>query len=301
MIDKEMKFHIIKKGVEASLADSLLLHLKTFLSDLVLEYPLFLSWLEKVFEELLTTDKRIIVLCCGISIFDIKGVAILKSTDAEKKICTLRVLKSFRNIGIGTKLLKISQELLADARPLITVSGVHMKEFFPFLKRNGFVLKDKVKSLYRRGCYEYFFNVPYEHKYVLLSVKPEYASAISNGTKKVEFRKKVFVDTVKVVFVYSSFPQKKIIGKFFIKQIEKGTPEEIWKRYSDVGCITKQKYDIYYLGHDVAYGIEILSFLKYEIPLDPFEFDSFFRAPQSYCYVDNIEFLNWLNNDITNL
>lgn len=292
-----MEIHMIQKGVEASLANRLLSYLQSFLSDLAFEYPFFCEWLEKVFDELQTTNKRMVVLCCGINLFDIKGVAILKSTETEKKICTLRVQKAFRNRGIGTVLLRKSQELLAEPRPLITVSGIHMKEFGHFLKKNGFVLKDKVKSLYKRGCYEYFFNVPYEHKYVLLSIKPEYATAISKGVKKVEFRKKVFAETVKTAFVYSSFPQKKIIGYFNVLHIEKGTPSEVWDRYSDVGCISKQKYDSYYVGHEIAYGIEISSFHSYEIPLDPCDFDSSFRAPQSYCYVDNIEYLNWLMKD----
>lgn len=292
-----MELHIIKKGIDASLAKCILFHLQSFLSDLTLEYPFFFKWLEKVFDELLTSNKRMVILCCGINIFDIKGVAILKLTDTEKKICTLRVLKTFRNRGIGTMLLKKSQELLAEKRPLITVSGIHMNEFTPFLKKNGFVLKDKVKSLYRRGCYEYFFNVPYTHKYVLLSVKPEYATAISKGIKKVEFRKKVFADTVDVAFVYSSFPQKKIVGSFLIQHIEKGTPSEIWNRYSEVGCIPKQKFESYYKGHEIAYGIEIPTFLSYENPLDPYDFDSSFRAPQSYCYVDNVEFLDWLKEN----
>ena len=292
-----MELHVIKRGVDTSLARSLLFHLQSFLSDLALEYPFFCEWLVKVFEELQSTDKRIVVLYCGINIFDIKGVAILKTTDAEKKICTLRVQKAFRNRGIGTILLKKSQELLSEKRPLITVSGFHLKEFTPFLKKNGFVLKDKVKSLYRRGCYEYFFNVAYEHKYVLLSIKPEYATAILKGMKKVEFRKKVFSDTVKVAFVYSSYPQKKIIGYFKIQHIEKGTPQEIWDRYSCVGCISKQKFDTYYLGHELAYGIEISAFFSYDMPLDPYEFDPSFRAPQSYCYVDNVEFLNWLQKN----
>ena len=292
-----MELHVIKRGVDTSLARSLLFHLQSFLSDLALEYPFFCEWLVKVFEELQSTDKRIVVLYCGINIFDIKGVAILKTTDAEKKICTLRVQKAFRNRGIGTILLKKSQELLSEKRPLITVSGFHLKEFTPFLKKNGFVLKDKVKSLYRRGCYEYFFNVAYEHKYVLLSIKPEYATAILKGMKKVEFRKKVFADTVKIAFVYSSFPQKKIIGYFKIVHIEKGTPQEIWDKYSAVGCISKQKFDTYYTGHKFAYGIEISAFGSYDMPLNPYEFNPSFRAPQSYCYVDNIEFLNWLQKN----
>ena len=47
-----------------------------------------------------------------------------------------------------------------------------------------------------------FFNVPYKHKYVLLSIKPEYTSAIAKGIKKVEFRKRIFSETVERAFVY---------------------------------------------------------------------------------------------------
>lgn len=292
-----MELYIIKKGIEVSLARSILHNLQSFLADLACEYPFFCEWLEKVFNELLTTSNRIVILYSGINIFDIRGVAILKDTNDEKKICTLRVSKTFRNRGIGTMLLRKSQELLSERMPLITVSGIHMKEFAPFLKKNGFVLKDKIKSLYIRGCYEYFFNVPYQHKYVLLSIKPEYATAISKGFKKVEFRKRVFADTVKQAFVYSSFPQKRIIGSFQIQHIEKGTPSEIWEKYSKIGCLSKQKFDSYYLGHEIAYGIEIPSFVNYDEPLDPFGYDSSFRAPQSYCYIDNVEFLNFLKSN----
>lgn len=289
-----MNYHILKKGIDVTLADSLLYKLKLFLSDLAIEYPFFIEWLEKVFQELLFTDQRFIILCSGNNIFDIKGVSILKKTDNERKICTLRVSKPYKHQGIGSCLLKESVKILEDTNPLITVSGVHMKEFFPFLKKHGFILKDKVKSLYRRGSYEYFFNVPYKHKYVLISIKPEYASAIVEGRKQVEFRKRVFSDTVERAFVYSSSPIKSILGSFAIRHIEKGTPNYIWERYSKCGCISKSKYYDYFQNHDVAFGIEILKFDSYRHPLDPFCIDSKFRAPQSFCYIDNVEFIKYL-------
>lgn len=290
-----MKLYVIKRGTDVSLVHRIHNCIQSSLIDLAIEYPFFFEWLEKVIDELISSNSRMIILCCDQNIFDIKGIAILKSTDTEKKICTLRVQKTFRNRGIGTILLKKSQELLEEKKPLITVSGFHLKEFLPFLKKNGFELKDKVKSLYKRGCYEYFFNASYQHKNVLLSIKPEYASAISNGAKKVEFRKRLFSDTVEVAFVYSSSPVKKIIGFFHIQHIEKGTPLEVWNKYSDVGSISKQKYDSYYSGHEVAYGIEISNFSIYDKPLDPRDFDFAFRPPQSYCYIDNVEFLKWLS------
>ena len=124
-----MEYHIIKKGINSVLADNLLFKLKLFLADLAFEYPFFTEWLEKVFKELTLTDSRLILLCCDNGIFDIKGVSILKKTSDEKKICTLRVVKSYRNQGIGSCLLQKSVELLEENKPLITVSGIHMKEY----------------------------------------------------------------------------------------------------------------------------------------------------------------------------
>lgn len=289
-----MEYHVIKKGIDSVLADNLLFKLKLFLADLAFEYPFFTEWLEKVFKELTLTDSRLILLCCDNGIFDIKGVSILKKTSDEKKICTLRVVKSYRNQGIGSCLLQKSVELLEDNKPLITVSGIHMKEFSSFLKKRGFVLKDKVKSLYKRGSYEYFFNVPYKHKYVLLSIKPEYASAIAKGVKKVEFRKCIFSETVERAFVYSSSPEKKIIGSFLVSHIEKGTPDYIWEKYSQCGSIPRDKFFDYFQNHTVAFGIEISRFDLYKEPLNPYCIDSKFRAPQSFCYIDNVEIIKRL-------
>lgn len=291
-----MNIVIVKKNIEKMFANKLLQVLANKLSDLEFEYPFFSKWLHKVFEELQISEKRIILIYSNPdNIFDIKGVAILKNTSEERKICTLRVLQPYRHQGIGTQLLKKSIEILKDPYPLITVSGVHMNSFGPFLRKNGFILKDKIKSLYRRGCYEYFYNVPYKHEVALLSIRPEYVQQIIEGTKKVEFRKKIFSNTVKKVLVYSSSPQKRIVGYFEVTNIIVDTPTKIWEQYEEVGGIRKEKYDDYYKNSKQAYAIEIDKFFSFSDSLNPQEFDSSFRPPQSFCYVDNVEFLNWLN------
>lgn len=289
-----MNIHIIKRGIDPILANSLLNKLKLILSDLALEYPFFMEWLDKVFAELMSSDNRIVLLVCESDIFDIKGVSILKKTEEENKICTLRVVNPYRHQGIGICLLKKSIELLEDSKPLITVSGIHMKEFSPFLKKQGFILKDKVKSLYRRGCYEYFFNVPYKHKFVLLSIKPEYVEAIVDGRKKVEFRKRIFSDSVERAFVYASSPVKRIIGSFLVDEVAKDTPENLWKEYSMCGCISEEKFYDYFSNHSIAYGIKIPSFDLLDVPFDPYDADPKFRPPQSFCYIDNVEFIKIL-------
>lgn len=60
--------------------------------------------------------------------------------------------------GANANVVKIN-----DPSPLITVSERQIDDFSIFLSKNGFKLKDKVKSIYRRGEYEYFYNKEYKH------------------------------------------------------------------------------------------------------------------------------------------
>ena len=86
-----MSIVIVKKGVDGIFANALLRLFKNILSDLEFEYPFFLKWLYKVFEEIQISENRIILIDCNSSnSFDIRGIAILKNTFEERKICTLR-------------------------------------------------------------------------------------------------------------------------------------------------------------------------------------------------------------------
>ena len=284
----------IDKDSPIDLQQSILSKLQNLLADLECCYPFFSKWLEKVFSEIRISYSRKILLCINNGVFEIVGVAIIKDTPQEKKICTLRVLNHYQNQGIGSCLLARTKEELREPCPLITVSGVQMPTFGHFLKKRGFVVKDKVKSLYRKGAYEYFFNQPYHHKVALLSIKPEYALAIERGEKLIEFRKQPIADTVTKIYVYASFPIKRIIGSFDVKSIQCESVEHLWQCYSKVGCISKSKYDEYFDGKETAYGIHIENYKKLSHYKDPKEFDCGFRAPQSFLYLDNVEFLDWL-------
>lgn len=290
-----MKIICLDKTTSSNVLIPIFERLRKILEDLEYCYPFFSIWLEKVFKELTNSDRRKILLCVEGNCFNILGLAIIKNDSIEKKICTLRVLSGYQRRGIGTALLKRCLVELNDPLPLITVSGMLMDSFGPFLKRNGFKIKDKVKSIYKKGSYEYFFNKEYEHSVVLISIQPIYAKAIAEKTKTVEFRKKIFAETVKRVYVYESAPIKKIIGFFEKSEIDVDTPENLWNKYHQVGVIIKEEYEEYYKGHYFGYAIHINNFYSFAEPLDPLMFDPSFRAPQSYCYIDNVEFLNWLN------
>ena len=63
---------------------------------------------------------------------------------------------------------------------------------------------------------------------VLLPIKPEYANAIFTGEKRVEFRKKEFGRPVSHIVVYSSSPEKKVLGYFKISFVDVANPMTAW-------------------------------------------------------------------------
>lgn len=123
-------------------------------------------------------------------------------------------------------------------------------------------------------------------KAVLLSIKPEFAHKIFEGSKKFEFRKQVFKDTsVKKVIVYSSSPEQKVIGEFEIETILSDTPNNIWIQTKLYSGISQEFFDEYFKGRDNAYAIKVASTKRYrkEKSLADYNVQS---APQSFAYVE---------------
>lgn len=123
-------------------------------------------------------------------------------------------------------------------------------------------------------------------KAVLLSIKPEFAYKIFDGTKKYEFRKQIFKDSsIKKVIVYSSSPEQKVIGEFTIDDILNDTPSDLWLQTRDYSGITQAFYEEYFRGRKNAYAIKVASTKLYEQKKDLSDFDIMF-PPQSFAYVE---------------
>ena len=123
-------------------------------------------------------------------------------------------------------------------------------------------------------------------KAVLLSIKPEFAHKIFEGTKKYEFRKQIFKDSsIKKVIVYSSFPEKKVIGEFEIENILNDTPSALWSQTMDFSGITQEFYDNYFRGRENAYAIKVASTKIYATKKNLLDFN-ITNAPQSFAYVN---------------
>lgn len=121
---------------------------------------------------------------------------------------------------------------------------------------------------------------------VILSIKPIYAEAIMAGTKKVEFRKKIFKREVEKIFIYSSMPKKMIIGYFTILEIIEDTPSNIWKEFKEVGGISEKDFFEYYKNTEQGFSIKIDKVVKFKEEIEPEEFIEEFCAPQSYIYIE---------------
>lgn len=119
---------------------------------------------------------------------------------------------------------------------------------------------------------------------VVLSIKPEFANKIFDGSKKFEFRRSIFKNVdVKTVIVYASSPVKKVIGEFEIDSIINENLESLWKMTSDYSGISKDYFDKYFLDKEAGYAIKIKSVRKYKQPkslLDDFDL----LPPQSFAY-----------------
>ena len=120
---------------------------------------------------------------------------------------------------------------------------------------------------------------------VLLSIKPEYAFKIFDGTKKFEFRKVIFKNpNIKTIVVYASSPVRQVIGDFEIDCIFSFDPESIWKITKKHSGISEAFFFKYFADRDIAHAIKIKKTKKYKKPLC-IRADFNVVPPQSYLYL----------------
>jgi predicted transcriptional regulator len=121
---------------------------------------------------------------------------------------------------------------------------------------------------------------------VLLSIKPEYANSILDGTKKYEFRKRVHRDTrVKTIVIYVTKPVGKIVGEFSIKHIHSEHPDQLWERTKEFSGISRRFFSEYFQNKDVGHAIEIKQVKRYGKPKEIGEVLPSGVPPQSFAYV----------------
>ena len=104
---------------------------------------------------------------------------------------------------------------------------------------------------------------------VLLSVKHQYAWAIAEGTKQVEYRSRVWNDTPDFVYVYAGRPTKHIIGRFRPGLIISGDKYQVWKETKERSGINELDYFDYFAGCTTANAICVESFELFDRWVNP--------------------------------
>ncbi|MBA3970552.1 MAG: ASCH domain-containing protein [Bacteroidetes bacterium] len=121
---------------------------------------------------------------------------------------------------------------------------------------------------------------------VLMSIKPEYANKIFDGSKKYEFRRAIFKHpNITTIIVYASSPVQKVIGEFEIDKIISCDPESLWRKTRKHSGISEDFFFEYFGEKECGYAIKIKSTTKYKKALCiKNDFDA--SPPQSFIYIN---------------
>ena len=114
---------------------------------------------------------------------------------------------------------------------------------------------------------------------LLISIKPEFVEKIISLDKKYEFRRSIFKRPVEKIFIYSTYPEKKIVGYFEFKEVIKDSPINLWNKFS----------------HVEGFAINIHNLNIFQTPIETSHIKNF-RAPQSFCYFDEDSFFKQIKN-----
>jgi predicted transcriptional regulator len=120
---------------------------------------------------------------------------------------------------------------------------------------------------------------------VLLSIKPEYAERIFDGSKRFEFRRAIFKQPVKRVVVYASSPERRVIGEFEVEDVIHDYVESLWRCTEHAAGISEDCFFGYFADRNKGYAIKIGATTRYEEPR-PLHLVYACQAPQSFVYVE---------------
>jgi len=121
------------------------------------QYPNFCSWRDsKVIPGLIVGERSLIVVINNDAA--ISGLAIVKNSEAEKKLCCLRVSSSYQGSGMGVRLFKLAFEELGEDKPLLSISNDKLEEFNKIFNYFNFEFGNDYWEMYKKNKFELSFN-----------------------------------------------------------------------------------------------------------------------------------------------
>lgn len=240
------------------------------------------------------------------------ATAVLKR-GARTKFCHVRVESGFQDLDLGQLFFtQMTLETRHLAREIhFTLPESLWESKMKFFESFGFAQAAKSERQYRNGETELACSAPHHlvrvaalerlpflaRKFsvsgyqiggdLLVSMKPKYAERILAGLKLVEIRRKFSARWVGCKAVlYSSSPQRALVGEATVRSVTSGTPADIWSRfYATVGC-TLDEFSAYVGSAKQVSAIELDAVFPYKEPISLAQISHLvgedLRPPQSY-------------------
>lgn len=127
---------------------------------------------------------------------------------------------------------------------------------------------------------------------VLVSVAPEFAEKIAEGSKTIELRRRFpNVPTGTWMYLYVTLPVGAILGRVKVANIDAGSPSVLWKRHRTKAGISQSRFDEYFEGTSAGFAVRLAD---YEA-IAPMSLEGLrtamdgFVAPQSYRFLTSID------------
>jgi predicted transcriptional regulator len=243
------------------------------------------------------------------------AAAILK-LGKEAKFCHLRIKRDFQDMDLGQLFFtQMTLETRHIAKEIhFTLPEGLWETKGSFFQSFGFIQASKSSRQYRAGEKELICSAPHEavrlaalerlpmlakkfnvNGYVLggdllVSMKPQYAERVLSGSKLIEIRKRFSERWIGCkALLYSSSPQKALVGEATISSVTSGTPKDIWARFHEgLGCNLIELLAYAGQAPEVT-AIELDDVYPYKEPITLSQISHLLglqedlRPPQSYC------------------
>lgn len=134
-------------------------------------------------------------------------------------------------------------------------------------------------------------------RHLLLSVRPRFAHALLAGTKTAEIRRRFpHLAEGTIVAIYSSSPEKAVLGTMRVRRFKRGSADTIWRNHSeDIGIDEEELVD-YLEGAAEGTVIELGEPRPWDNPirLDQLRRDLELEPAQSFRYLNPRQFARLL-------
>lgn len=107
-----------------------------------------------------------------------------------------------------------------------------------------------------------------ERRYALFAVRPDFAEALVEGRKRVEFRRvRPSLSPGDAVYVYATAPVKAVIGAFVCGSIVEGRPDTLWQEFAQAAGMPKRFFTSYFRGSERGCAIKVAQPRPWPSPL----------------------------------